>query len=98
MTEDGDDTLASGDTAPPAEYASSQARYTLGEVIGQGGVGEVVSALDKQIGRTVAIKRLKAQDSSTVTRFLREARIQGRLEHPAIVPVHELFWSDEARQ
>jgi eukaryotic-like serine/threonine-protein kinase len=76
-----------------SEPAHPQARYTLGEVIGKGGWGEVVSARDEQIGRTVAIKRLrgeKVEGSTTIARFLREARVQGRLEHPAIVPVHEL--------
>jgi len=66
--------------------------YQLGEVIGQGGMGEVVAAQDLRIGREVAIKRIRANDPSSeaVTRFLREARIQARLDHPAIVPVYEL--------
>src|SRR5882672_6349205 len=53
-----------------ATERASRTRYQLGEPIGQGGMGEVISARDLQI--------------------LREARIQGRLDHPAIVPVHEL--------
>ncbi len=75
---------------------SSAHRYTLGPILGRGGMGEVFSALDEQIGRPVAIKRLRMKEPSTdaLTRFLREARIQGRLEHPAIVPVHEL-WKDD---
>ncbi|CAN5912300.1 hypothetical protein BH11MYX3_BH11MYX3_15510 [soil metagenome] len=75
---------------------TSAHRYTLGPIIGRGGMGEVFSALDEQIGRPVAIKRLRMTEPSpdALTRFLREARIQGRLEHPAIVPVHEL-WKDD---
>ena len=82
-------------TADPS-LGSSSHRYTLGPIIGRGGMGEVFSALDEQIGRPVAIKRLRMNDPSpdALTRFLREARIQGRLEHPAIVPVHEL-WKDD---
>ena len=66
--------------------------YDFGDVIGRGGMGEVVSAHDRRIGRDVAIKRMaRATPSATeVERFLREARIQARLDHPAIVPVHEL--------
>ncbi len=66
--------------------------YSLGEVIGRGGMGEVVKAHDRRIGRDVALKRLNADQPTTteVNRFLREARIQARLDHPAIVPVHEL--------
>ncbi len=74
-------------------------RYRLGDMLGRGGMGEVVSARDEQIGRWVAIKRLRVQNPSPdiLARFLREARIQGRLEHPAVVPVHEL-WTDEHGQ
>ncbi len=66
--------------------------YVMGEVIGRGGMGEVSLALDRKIGRDVAIKRLRA-DAPTeddVARFMREARIQARLDHPAVVPVYEL--------
>jgi len=67
-------------------------RYRLARLMGKGGMGEVISARDEQIGREVAIKRMKAAQPSerAVQRFLREASIQGRLEHPAIVPVHEI--------
>jgi len=66
--------------------------YDVGEVIGRGGMGEVLSAHDRRIGRDVAIKRMRTDTPSdgAVGRFLREARIQARLDHPAIVPVHEL--------
>jgi serine/threonine-protein kinase len=67
-------------------------RYRIGESIGHGGMGEVYAAHDEQLGRDVAIKRLRASDPTDrqITRFLREARIQARLDHPAIVPVHEV--------
>ncbi|HEY4060068.1 MAG TPA: bifunctional serine/threonine protein kinase/MFS transporter [Kofleriaceae bacterium] len=66
--------------------------YKIGELIGRGGMGEVIAAQDEHIGREVAIKRMRAAnpDSDQLSRFLREARIQARLDHPAIVPVHEL--------
>jgi serine/threonine-protein kinase len=66
-------------------------RYEVGAPIGHGGMGEVISAHDMQIGREVAIKRLYGEPTETSrSRFLREARIQGRLEHPSIPPVYEL--------
>jgi serine/threonine-protein kinase len=66
--------------------------YVFGEVIGRGGIGEVMTAHDLRMGREVAIKRLKTDQPTPdeVNRFLREARIQARLDHPAIPPVHEL--------
>ncbi|HEY5944072.1 MAG TPA: serine/threonine-protein kinase [Kofleriaceae bacterium] len=67
-------------------------RYRLGRRIGKGGMGEVMAARDVQIARDVAIKRMRAAAPSdkAVQRFLREAMVQGRLEHPAIVPVHDI--------
>ncbi len=66
--------------------------YALGELLGKGGMGEVLLAHDEQIGREVAIKRMRhaEPDPEAEARFLREAKIQARLQHPAIVPVHEL--------
>jgi len=74
-------------------------RYTLGDQLGKGGMGEVLRAKDLQIGRDVAIKRMHASVTSTdaEVRFLREARIQGQLDHPAIVPVHEMSRDAEGR-
>jgi eukaryotic-like serine/threonine-protein kinase len=78
-------------TAPARSSGQITSRYELGRKLGAGGMGEVLLATDRQLGRDVAIKRmLVAPSSAAQARFLREARIQGRLDHPAIVPVHEL--------
>lgn len=66
--------------------------------LGRGGIGRVFVALDGHLEREVAIKELlpavvEADGPAAlqaVTRFLREARVTGRLEHPNIVPVYEL--------
>src|SRR5262245_29528730 len=77
------------DPRPPG--ATLSVRYRLGEPIGRGGMGEVLTAIDEQIGREVAVKRMKDRPTErAMGRFFREAFIQGRLDHPAIVPVHEL--------
>ena len=81
---------------PPS--AKLPARYALGRPLGAGGMGEVLLATDAQIGRDVAVKRMRvAPTPSAVARFVREAKIQGRLDHPAIVPVHELANDSEGR-
>jgi len=74
-------------------------RYTLGVRIGEGGMGEVLVAYDEQIGREVAVKRIRAANPTPdeLARFVREARVQGRLEHPAVVPVHDLAVDREGR-
>ncbi len=66
--------------------------YQLGEVIGRGGMGEVIAAVDQSLGREVALKRMRHSDPTgdAVSRFVREAKVQALLDHPAIVPVHEL--------
>jgi serine/threonine-protein kinase len=77
--------------------ASFDDRYLPGELLGQGGMGEVRLYLDKRIGRPVALKSLqqRANESHLRRRFLFEARVQGQLEHPSIVPVYDLgFRSD----
>ena len=56
----------------------------------RGGLGRVVRAIDKRLNRTVAVKELlRHGESANEARFLREAMITARLEHPGIVPVHE---------
>ncbi len=74
------------------------ARYRISGSLGAGGMGEVLLATDSQIDREVAIKRMLLEPSApAVARFLREAKVQGRLDHPAIVPVHELANDSEGR-
>ncbi len=85
-------TIATSSQPPVRTRRLSLQDYNLGDVLGSGGMGEVVVAHDKQIGRDVAIKLLRAEapTADIIARFLREARIQARLEHPAIVPVHHM--------
>ncbi len=61
-------------------------------VLGEGGMGRVLLAQQRSLGREVAMKTLKAGDDSPqlVSGLLREARLTGALEHPGIVPVHAL--------
>jgi len=75
-----------------AEELSENAagRYELGEVHGEGGLGQVLLAFDRELQRTVALKRLRHPEPGAEARFVREARITARLEHPAIVPVHDV--------
>lgn len=65
-------------------------RYVRRAALGRGGMGEVELVLDRGIDRKVAIKRLLRTDAADVARFVEEARIVGRMEHPNIVPVHDI--------
>lgn len=67
-------------------------RFVEDGLLGTGGAGEVVRALDLDIGRRVAIKRIRPdrRDDINVARFVREVRLVGALEHPNIVPLHDV--------
>ena len=67
--------------------------FTVQGLIGRGGFGEVWSAMDLQLGRTVAIKVLRSELFETPAyreRFRREARAIAKLRHPGIVPVYHV--------
>ena len=64
-------------------------RYELVDEHARGGLGRVIRARDKSLGRTVAVKELLSRSPSSEARFVREAMITARLQHPGIVPVHE---------
>lgn len=67
-------------------------RYELGALIGRGGMAEVYSGVDTRLGRTVAIKLLKADlaaDSTFEIRFRQEAQASARMAHPTIVRVYD---------
>lgn len=71
------------------------ARYVGGSEVGRGGMGVVTRAQDRDLRREVAIKQLKPGASQGVARFLREAQITAQLDHPGIVPVHDVGYSPE---
>ncbi|MFJ2110407.1 MULTISPECIES: Stk1 family PASTA domain-containing Ser/Thr kinase [unclassified Streptomyces] len=67
-------------------------RYELGSVLGRGGMAEVYLAHDTRLGRSVAVKTLRAdlaRDPSFQARFRREAQSAASLNHPAIVAVYD---------
>lgn len=67
-------------------------RYEVGDLIGRGGMAEVHIGYDTRLGRTVAIKILRAdlaRDPSFQTRFRREAQAAAGLNHPTIVAVYD---------
>jgi serine/threonine protein kinase len=88
---------ADGDAAQHATIAHVKAvaglRYQILRPHGKGGLGEVFVALDQELDREVALKEIRpefAGDAPSRGRFVREAEITGKLEHPGVVPVHGL--------
>ncbi|MCC6338083.1 MAG: protein kinase [Myxococcales bacterium] len=79
------------DPRPPTlDGLNASDRLVRRHRLGKGAMGEVVACEDRNLGRTLALKAALKKDPAALERFLREARIQGQLEHPNVVPVHEL--------
>jgi len=77
----------------PLVESSGEKRYDVCASLGEGGMGEVRLCRDRRIGREVAMKVIRpgvGSQSDARARFEREARVQGQLEHPSIVPVYDL--------
>jgi len=100
----GDATLAS--TSPPqvrlqptVSQLPARERYALGCEVARGGMGAILRATDLSIERTVAMKVAldQAADAEILQRFTQEAKLTGQLEHPNIVPVHDLSSDDQNR-
>ena len=84
-----DETEGDAEPAAPPVDADDPGRYEFTAEHARGGLGRVVRAVDRRLGRTVAVKELHARSPRAEARFVREALITARLEHPGIVPVHE---------
>jgi len=68
----------------------SGTRYRLEGMAGAGGMGTVYAVLDTELGRRVALKVLDVQDPEVEARLRQEAQVLAQLEHPGIVPVHDV--------
>jgi serine/threonine protein kinase len=80
--------LRAGSEAPDL----SGTRYRLLERVARGGMGVVYAAEDEKLERRVALKVLDVAgtDGDLANRLIREARVLAQLEHPGIVPVHDV--------
>jgi WD40 repeat protein/serine/threonine protein kinase len=83
--------MPDSEPAPETPEELAGPRYALGEQFSKGGMGGLWYARESATGRTIALKRILGRpDAESFRRFLNEARITARLEHPNIVPVHGL--------
>jgi WD40 repeat protein/serine/threonine protein kinase len=93
-TESADDPdRTTGFASGRAGEAALGERFRIVRPYARGGLGEVFLAIDPELDRQVALKELRAFhafDPVSQSRFLREAKLTGRLEHPGIVPVYGL--------
>jgi tetratricopeptide (TPR) repeat protein len=69
--------------------ADGSPRYVPGVEIARGGMGRILAAEDRLLGRRVALKQIRRSSEGLLRRFRREQRITARLQHPAIIPIHD---------
>jgi len=91
------------------QIASRTGRYQLRDEVARGGMGVILKVWDKDLRRTLAMKAtfgnakelsgsgVPTEAKESLARFLDEAQITSQLDHPGIVPVHELGFDEEGR-
>lgn len=93
-----DDELIVSSRAALSEPLTS--RYLDLGLVASGGMGEVHKVFDRELERTLAMKIIRHSlptEEEGIRRFTEEARITGRLQHPAIIPVHDAGRLDDGR-
>jgi serine/threonine protein kinase len=80
-----------GETQAQALKSGAE-KYQTVRLLGRGGMGEVYEVRDQDLRRNVALKRVRPDrvQPQVVARFLEEAQITAQLEHPNIMPIHDL--------
>ncbi|HYH67553.1 MAG TPA: protein kinase [Urbifossiella sp.] len=94
------DPETTADSAPPAGFPPHAGQCRLVGEIGRGGMGVVLRGRDPFFDRALAVKVLLARPADhpdLARRFLAEARLTGRLQHPGVPPVHEQGALDDGR-
>lgn len=94
-----------GVLAPLPQEALDGWRYTTGEPLGRGGNAEVHAVFDRHLERELAMKLVRAEAEAEDelvarrrrARFVAEAKLAGRLEHPGVLAVHDLGRTPEGR-
>lgn len=104
MAEDGDSHIEGTRTSDPdartplrirATGEMVSERYRLLDQVGAGSTGVVFKATDLAFDREVAVKVMSHTHGDATATFLREARTTARLDHPNIVPIHDLVWLND---
>src|SRR5262249_54965265 len=88
-----DDPYRTVSSSSLGESTSAGTRFRILQFHAKGGLGQVSVALDQELDRPVALKEIqksRADDPQSRVRFLQEAEITGKLEHPGIIPVYGL--------
>jgi serine/threonine protein kinase len=88
-----DPLLRGAEARPRSRVVPEGSRFRVVAFHAQGGLGKVSRAWDEQLGREVALKEMlpgRSHNEERRARFILEAEVNGKLEHPGIVPVYAL--------
>jgi tetratricopeptide (TPR) repeat protein len=98
-TEDasGAPTLATPGLGGDDAVVAGTERYEFGTEVARGGMGRIVRAVDRRLGRDVAVKVMIGSSGQLAARFDREARVIARLQHPGIVPIYDIGSTEDGR-
>jgi len=86
------------ESGPNVSIGGDGTRYEVARELGRGGMGRILEARDAELRRRVAIKVVldpAKMSRAQLARFVCEARITSQLEHPNIVPVHDMGITDD---
>ncbi|HEY2342869.1 MAG TPA: serine/threonine-protein kinase, partial [Chthoniobacteraceae bacterium] len=81
----------------PEPLSFPKRKYDVGRLVATGGMGAIIDTFETATERRVAMKIMADPARTDYRRFLLEARITAKLEHPNIVPLHELAINEEGR-
>lgn len=73
-----------------ADPSGDIGKFVKVSLLSRGGMGDVWRAWERDVGRHVAIKFIRSHDPEDEKRFLREAQLVAKLQHPNIAPVYEI--------
>ena len=92
--------LSGTDAELPSWFTNDYQKYSNFQEMAGGGNGLLLACKDNNLGRTVALKKLRPGLAASVRdrqRLLREARVTAQLQHPATVPVYEIGKDDQGQ-
>ncbi|MBI4567238.1 MAG: tetratricopeptide repeat protein, partial [Planctomycetes bacterium] len=94
------------DEPPPLPVVADEEKYEVGHEVARGGLGRILEARDRFIDRSIAMKVMldrsaapagSPESTASRSRFVEEARVTARLEHPNIVPIYEIGYRSDGR-
>lgn len=89
-SESGNEPSPTHKSPEPVTIGDPASKYEVKELLGSGSMAQVFKAYDRELGRSVALKFLRTEDSDQLSQFFREARAQARVDDEHVCKVYEV--------